>query len=186
MTTEIQNIQPITPEEADRIAEWWPHLLRSPLESREERDEVAVNVKRLSEPADMTWLMARIAALLTPYYSSEVPHGVRMIEAEDWAEALAGYPAWAVTKACRWWKSEHNDRRNIRPKEGDIAERCRFETQALRLAERAVGKFDEGRGQPVLGLVGEPMPFREVTPEMKARAEEIVRNAGFGFRRAAE
>jgi hypothetical protein len=88
--------------------------------------------------------MARIAALLTPYYTGDVPHGVRILEAEDWAEALARYPEWAIIKACRWWKSENNPDRRKKPLEGDIAVRARFECGVLKVAESAMRRFERG------------------------------------------
>jgi hypothetical protein len=78
--------------------------------------------------------MARIAALLSPYYEKDVPQAVRVMEAEDWAEALAEYPQWAIQNAVRWWKSEHNQDRRKRPMEGDIAAVCHKEMDAVRAA----------------------------------------------------
>ena len=78
--------------------------------------------------------MARIAALLSPYYEKDVPQAVRVMEAEDWAEALADYPQWAIQNAVRWWKSEHNADRRKRPMEGDIAAVCHREMDAVRAA----------------------------------------------------
>ena len=67
------------------------------------------DVSRFLEiPADRTWMLARVAALLSPYYEKDVPQGVRKMEAEDWAEALQDFPQWAITNAVRWWKGEHN------------------------------------------------------------------------------
>jgi len=83
--------------------------------------------------------MARIAALLVPYYEKDTPQGVRNIEAEDWAVELGIHPKWAVEKAVRWWKSEANPDRRKRPLEGDIAARCKRETDAVRAATRVLG-----------------------------------------------
>ena len=82
----------------------------------------------------MNWVMARIAALLTPYYEKDVPQGVRIMEAEDWAEALGGYPKWAIEKSARWWKSADNPDRRKRPLEGDIEARCNVEMESVRYA----------------------------------------------------
>ena len=179
MTTELRiqtrDSAPITPEEADRITTWWPRLLTLPLADREERDVVAAQISRLSQPADGAWMMARIAALLSPYYTGDVPHGVRVMEAEDWAEALAEYPQWAISKAVRWWKGADNERRRQKPLEGDIAARARVEMGALIVARRAVERFG-ARAVPAR----DHSPARPVDP---AVADEIVRAAGFAIKR---
>lgn len=99
--------------------------------------------------------MARTASLLSPYYEKDVPQGVRVMEAEDWADALADFPQWAIQKAAQWWKSADNPDRRKRPLEGDIAARARFEMQAVRAAKtRLHSAFrhqsdQEGAGKPL-------------------------------------
>ena len=85
----------------------------------------------LTEPCDETWCMARVAALLSPYYDKGTPEGVRRMEAEDWLEALAEYPQWAIERAVRWWKSADNADRRKKPLEGDIAARCKVEMRGI-------------------------------------------------------
>jgi hypothetical protein len=111
------------------------HSLPSLRHDQGARDAARPVVDRLSVNASPEWTMARIAALLSPYYEKDVPQAVRIMEAEDWAEALAEYPQWAIQNAVRWWKSEHNHDRRKRPMEGDIAERCRIEVQPVRAAK---------------------------------------------------
>lgn len=79
-------------------------------------------------------MMARIAVLLNPYFDKDTPHGVRVAEAEDWADELSPYPEWAIDRAVRWWKSADNKDRRKRPLEGDIAARCKVEMMAVRAA----------------------------------------------------
>jgi len=119
-------------------------LLKLPLKDQAERDDLAANVAAISRPADTTKLLARVAALLTPYYTGDVPGGVRMIDAEDWADALGEFPEWAIVKACRWWKSDMNDNRRKKPLEGDIVARIKFEMGAVKVAEWAIARFDRG------------------------------------------
>ena len=83
--------------------------------------------------------MARIAALLVPYYEKDTPQAIRNMEAEDWAAELGNHPQWAVERAVRWWKSEANPDRRKRPLEGDISARCKRETDAVRAATRVLG-----------------------------------------------
>lgn len=71
--------------------------------------------------------MAHIAALLSQYYDKDGPQGVREIQAEGWARALAEFPLWAVEKATQWWQSADNPDRRKRPLHGDIVARCREE-----------------------------------------------------------
>lgn len=132
-------------------------------------------VEALSEPAPVTWAMARVAALLSPYFDKDTPQGVREIEAEDWAEALAQYPAWAIERACRWWKSADNPNRRKRPLEGDIEDRIRHEMKAVRGAAAAVR----------VGLVPRVAEYRE-PPVSAAAAQEILAQAGIGIKRFGE
>ena len=131
-------------------------------------------IEALKRPANPTWVMARIAALLSPYYEKSVPAGVRDMEAEDWAEALADYPQWAIQKAVRWWKSEGNPDRRKRPLEGDIAARCRKEMDAVFAAEINLRREADHK----------PEPKRErISPE---RANEILAEAGYAVKRMPE
>jgi hypothetical protein len=107
-------------------------------------------VAALSEPANPTWVMARIAALLEPYFDKGTPQGVREIEAEDWAEALCRYPQWALQRAVRWWKSADNPKRRQRPIEGDIEARVRVEMDAVLGMKRRLeaGLYREAGSEP--------------------------------------
>lgn len=132
--------------------------------------EIEASVARLCAPAKPVWVMARVAALLTPYYDKETPQAVREIEAEDWLASLSEYPQWAIERACRWWKSDGNAKRSRRPVEGDIAERCRAEMRGVKavpdlIARKRAGKFHE------------PEPERR--PVSAERAAEIMAAAGY-------
>ena len=118
--------------------------------------------------------MARVAALLSPYYDKDTPQVVREIEAEDWMEALAEFPQWAIERAVRWWKSADNDQRRKRPIEGDIAARCKVEMRGIRSLPEIISRKSSGRWF-------EPEPEREkVAPEQrKAMADEIMEKVGF-------
>ena len=177
MTREIQQGQEataITVEEVARTTEWWPRLLTSLPADQSERNEIAHQAERMRRPADPTWLMARVAALLTPYYTGDVPHGVRVMEAEDWAESLLEYPQWAITNAVRWWKSDENPKRRQKPVEGDIRARVKSEMGVVTVAERAVAKFDAGKA-------AFSAPARKTVD--KAEAAKIMAAAGFTPRR---
>lgn len=99
----------------------------------------------LSEPVTPTWCMARVAALLSPYYDKDTPPAVREMEAEDWMEALAEYPQWAIERAVRWWKSADNDQRRKKPLEGDIAARCRVEMRGIKSLPDLLSRKASGR-----------------------------------------
>lgn len=135
----------------------------------------------MTPPADSTWMLARIAALLSPYYEKDVPQAVRRIEAEDWVAALSDFPQWAIERSVRWWKSADNPNRRKRPLEGDIAARCKAEMAPIRAAHIALAA-----GEPVRSA---PQPERcaeRLIPlaERRARASEIVQQAGFRCRLA--
>lgn len=118
------------------------HLLLSPLASQPERNEVASLAAALSAPANPVWILARVAALLNPYYEKDTPQAVREMLAEDWIAALIGQPEWAITAAVRWWKGPDNPDRRKAPIEGDIAARVRIETDAVRASKIRVEAFD--------------------------------------------
>lgn len=147
--------------------EWLTHslpLLRHDLAARE---VVAPVVARLNVPVKAEWTMARVAALLSPYYEKDVPQSVRIMEAEDWAEALATYPQWAIQNAVRWWKSEHNPDRRKRPLEGDIADRCRIEMQPVLAALVHLRQDVVPEKKPVVSSV--PRPSQEERQEIASK-----------------
>ncbi len=121
-------------QEPQGAVEWLTHSLLSLRHDPVMRERAAPVVADLLVPASASWTMARIAALLSPYYDKDIPQAVRVMEAEDWAEALAEYPQWAIQNAVRWWKSDANVDRRKRPLEGDIAARCRIEVDPVRAA----------------------------------------------------
>ena len=121
------------------------HSLRSPLVTQAQRNEVATQVSALSKPANPVWILARVAALLNPYYEKHTPQAIREMEAEDWLDALNGTPQWAITAAVRWWFGESNDKRHKRPMQGDIAARVTVEMEAVRVGNLRVQAFDAGR-----------------------------------------
>jgi hypothetical protein len=124
----------LTPERIDRGLEWLKRSLWSLNDCHETRRKAEAAVMALSEPAHPAKVMARVLALLNPYFDKDTPQAIREIEAEDWAVALGEYPYWAIEKAARWWKSEDNADRRKRPLEGDIARRCRMEMDAINAA----------------------------------------------------
>lgn len=147
---------------------WWPRSLTSQVESRTDRDQIEAGIRALSHPCDPAWLMARVLALLTPYFTANVPEGVRRMEAEDWRAALDGRPQWAVEKACRWWKSDENPDHRRKPLEGDIVERVKFEMGVLSFGAMKVRDFDAGFAK------------RHTAPEeVRPTAEEMARRREF-------
>ncbi len=70
---------------------------------------------------------------------------VRQMEAQDWLEALAGYPQWAIERAVRWWKSADNPDRRKKPLEGDIAARCKVEMRGIGAVPKLLSMKAQGR-----------------------------------------
>lgn len=138
-------------------------------------------IDALSKPASPEWCMARVAALLNPYYDKDTPPAVRKMEAEDWLEELQFYPQWAIESAVRWWKSADNINRRKKPLEGDISERCKLEMRGIgslpKILER---KASNGWFEPQLPRLNESKQERQ------AIAEKILSDAGFKLKRMQE
>lgn len=146
----------------------WPVLLTSPIQDEAELAEIRADHARVTVPARHEWVMARVAALLSQYYASDVPQGAVRMMAEDWAAELGEYPEWAITKAVRWWKSRENPSRKRRPLEGDISERARFEMGPVFVAESAMRRYSPQRDV-------DPQPSRPpVSDAQKAEADRLV------------
>lgn len=161
----------LTEEQIDKGLEWLRRLPRLPQDQLPAKADVERVAAKLMEPVEPVWCLARIAALLSPYYEKETPQAVREMEAEDWREALAEYPRWAIERSVRWWKSADNPDRRKRPLEGDIAARCRIEMGGV---PSAVKLLELRRNGPDLTKKEEP---RERIS--KEKAAELLRQAGF-------
>lgn len=170
--------EPLSVERAESGLELLKRLLPSLSDDLEARETVARSVEALSVPANGAWLMARVAALLSPYYEKDIPQGVRQMEAEDWAVALDEFPEWAVTKAVRWWKSADNERRHVRPVEGDIQGRCRVEMSTVRAARKYL---DAPHLTAHLRQSSEP-PRPQVSPEDMAHRAAVAADMLSRFR----
>lgn len=147
-------------------------LLLSRRDTKISKREISEMVDAMSKPADIVWTLARVAALLNPYFDKDTPQGIREIEAEDWAEAIREYPQWAIERACRWWKSASNSDRRKRPLEGDIVARIRKEMEAVTVARKRIATSDtlaitSGRQEVI-----DPVISAE-------RAAKIMADAGF-------
>ena len=171
-------------DRAERMTAWWPRSLQSHIASRTDRDQIEAGIRALSAPCDPAWLMARVLALLTPYFTANVPEGVRRMEAEDWRAALDGKPAWAVEKACRWWKSDENPDHRRKPLEGDIVDRVKFEMGILSFGAMKIREFDAGRMERERAAEDRP-PTPEEMEQRRAFAKTVLRRNGFetGFDR---
>ena len=158
--------------QVDQAMEWLLRLPQLPPERLPSASEVSATVAALSEPANPAWCMARVAALLNPYYEKDTPQSVREMEAEDWLESLAGYSQWALERAARWWKSDANPDRRKRPLEGDIAARCKIEMRGIGAIPQIMEMKVQGRWRAT-----------QAEPERKRMSKEdaarIMAEAGF-------
>lgn len=155
--------------------EWLMRLPQLPPDTLPAMGEIKATVAALSEPASPVWIMARVAALLSPYYDKDTPRAVREMEAEDWLEALAQYPQWAIERAVRFWKSADNADRRKKPLEGDIAARCKVEMRGIGALPDLLSRKRDGR------FIGSE-PQRD-PPVSRDTAQEIMRAAGFAPRK---
>ena len=163
----------LTEEQIDKGLEWLRRLLRLPLDQLPDKTDVERIAGKLMVPTDPVWCLARVAALLLPYYEKETPQAVREMEAEDWREALGSFPRWAIERAVRWWKSDANTDRRKRPLEGDIAARCRVEMDGVASASEVLEIRQRGAEH-------KPEPRERLTAD---RAAEIMRDVGFSVKR---
>ena len=143
-----------------------------------EQDHIEATVDALSQPADPAWIMLRVAALLSPYYEKDTPQAVKVMEAEDWLEALAPYPQWIIERAVRWWRSAKNENRRKRPLEGDIEALCHEQCEDMRAIPRLT-EHARRRAKVLLNAPSPEPPKARVSPEAVAA---IMNEVGFRFR----
>lgn len=177
LVTQVRQDADEAVREADQLTASWRDLPNRPIQSQTEADQINAAVKRLKVPASRTWIVGRSATLLVQYFVSSIPEEMAKAIGDDWCAELDGYPVWAIQKACRWWMSRDNPKRGRKPISGDIAERAKIEMGVVRYAEGAVRRFTPSdQPQP------DHDPRHEPTAEQKNRANDIVRQAGFGIR----
>jgi hypothetical protein len=166
-------IEPLSEEKLERGLAWLRRLPALQQTALPEKETVLRIQSALMISASGVWISARVAALLSPYYEKDIPQAVRKMEAEDWEQALSGFPQWAIERAVRWWKSDANTDRRKRPLEGDIVARCRVEMDGVASASKVLEMKQRG-------IEHKPEPRERLTAD---RAAEIMRDVGFGVKR---
>lgn len=134
--------------------------------------EIEATIAALAQPANPSWILARVASLLLPYYEKDTPQAVREMEAEDWLESLADMPQWAVDRSVRWWKGPDNPDRRKRPVEGDIARLAKQLLNNIQAVQVIVDRKRDGAFGSAPSEENRERPTAE-------RAAEILRQAGF-------
>jgi hypothetical protein len=167
------NLETLSEEKVERGLAWLRRLPQLQPTALPEKETVLRIQSALMTSASGVWISARVAALLSPYYEKDIPQAVRKMEAEDWEQALSGFPQWAIERAVRWWKSDANTDRRKRPLEGDIVARCRVEMDGVASASKVLEIRQRGAEH-------QPEPRERMLPE---RAAEIMRDVGFGVKR---
>ena len=167
------NLEPLSEEKVERGLAWLRRLPALQPTALPEKETVLRIQSALMISASGVWISARVAALLSPYYEKDIPQAVRKMEAEDWEQALSGFPQWAIERAVRWWKSDANADRRKRPLEGDIVARCRVEMDGVASASKVLEMKQRG-------IEHKPEPRERLSAE---RAAEIMRDVGFGVKR---
>ena len=167
------NLETLSEEKVERGLAWLRRLPQLQPTSLPEKETVLRIQSALMTSASGVWISARVAALLSPYYEKDIPQAVRKMEAEDWEQALSGFPQWAIERAVRWWKSDANTDRRKRPLEGDIVARCRVEMDGVASASKVLEMKQRG-------IEHKPEPRERLTAD---RAAEIMRDVGFGVKR---
>lgn len=105
-----------------------------PVKDRDALIQAVSEVEFLSVPAGRKWVLARVMTMMSHYHATRVDEKVMEAMAEDWAQELKAYPAWAISNAVRWWMGRENPRRSFKPVPGEISDRCHIETNAVRAA----------------------------------------------------
>lgn len=132
-------------------------------------------VSRMPTPEIMRWLRAeppsdaaltaKIRATLSHYYRPDLSLEEEDLVLEDWTDDLAGFPTWAIAAAFTTWRRANPQRR---PSPGGIRALCMAETARLR------AELDARRPD-----APEPEPTPEELEAKRARAEAIMRKAGY-------
>lgn len=167
------NLETLSEEKVERGLAWLRRLPQLQPTALPEKETVLRIQSALMTSASGVWISARVAALLSPYYEKDIPQAVRKMEAEDWEQALSGFPQWSIERAVRWWKSDANTDRRKRPLEGDIVARCRVEMDGVASASKVLEMKQRGAEH-------QPEVRERMLPE---RAAEIMRDVGFGVKR---
>ena len=167
------NLETLSEEKVERGLAWLRRLPALQPTALPEKETVLRIQSALMISASGVWISARVAALLSPYYEKDIPQAVRKMEAEDWEQALSGFPQWAIERAVRWWKSDANADRRKRPLEGDIVARCRVEMDGVASASKVLEMKQRG-------IEHKPEPRERLSAD---RAAEIMRDVGFGVKR---
>lgn len=89
-----------------------------PDEAKHAAIRAVADLERELSPANREWIAARIMTLLSHYYAPEMPETLQRAVAQDWVHLLAGYPRWAIERACMDYLARDT---NKRPSPGQIA-----------------------------------------------------------------
>lgn len=108
--------------------------------------------KAAAEALDMRppldWIAGQVFALLSEYYTAELPASVRDVITARWIKELRDFPAWAIEDACDWWVSRNNRERKRKPVSGDIGARCQEITAPLRAAKTQIERYERYGDNP--------------------------------------
>ncbi|WP_207540747.1 hypothetical protein [Sabulicella rubraurantiaca] len=109
-----------------------------------EDDAILEKLERVSrelsvwlEPAERGWLLARVLALLSHFRSDRHAASVEQCIADDWAEDLGEFPAWAIEEAARHWRRT----RRFRPQINEMRELCEAAIHDVREVERRIASM---------------------------------------------
>lgn len=116
-------------------------------------------------PAEDSWILGRVAGVLSHYYVSKTPAQLQEIVAGDWVRVLSKYPAWAADQALSDYVEDEPSKR---PTPAAIGKRCFELSQTVREnRERLNFCITKGvrEGQELM---------REKTDAEKAEASKVV------------
>lgn len=121
---------------ARRVERWEPPLIEDDA-SLEKLEKVSRELAVWLKPADRGWLLARVLALLSHFRSDRHAASVEQCIADDWAEDLGEFPAWAVEEAARHWRRT----RRFRPQINEMRELCEEAIRDVREVELRIASM---------------------------------------------
>ncbi|MCW8088288.1 hypothetical protein [Sabulicella glaciei] len=128
----------VFPEDGpSRRVERWEAPLIEDAQTLAKLEEVAGELAAWLEPADRGWLLARVLALLSHFRSDRHAASVEQCIADDWAEDLGEFPAWAIEEAARHWRRT----RRFRPQINEMRGLCEEAIRDVREAERRIASI---------------------------------------------
>lgn len=127
--------------------------------------------------AHREWIGGRVLTLLSSYWRDDDPIELTAAIGADWADVLEGIPREYIQRAC---VSYLRDEPRRKPTPGEIYQRAKAFMPTPKVVHRAETPEEREASRREIENA------RAINPEKKAKAEEILKQAGFAIGMAAE